>query len=420
MDLAQAIQKANNILNEERVLPTVTYIDPVAEWMADVNKRGKDARLTPEAVKAMKDREKTNSDPHFNLYHERSLRPRIVHESPYQYVFRSVNFDLLRILFGQIQECDRGLFVAGLLARISGEKASKYFNKDEARFPCYHRFMSELPLVAEFCVRLGHSRDLIEAVSKAEKPTIGLIVLMLELEEMIALNFNRFSDQELGTLTANLMPLYRTCEKIEKDVRDQATVRGVTVYSQESRELRDRVDEIKASIGGISEECRKAQYFYLKGSLLQEMPNLEIEGDKTRVISFLDSLGFNPQLSASLNRAEELYRNSSDAFDLKDCLGNIRTFYEHLNRDAGQALAKSVGTTVANEWDPTLTFFKNSNFFSSQQDKFARGLYTLLSDEGVHALIAEREFARLLRNMVIEYGVMFLTMLEKKGIKIQP
>jgi hypothetical protein len=67
---------------------------------------------------------------------------------------------------------------------------------------------------------------------------------------------------------------------------------------------------------------------------------------------------------------------------------------------------------------PTVTFFRNYKFFTEQQDKFARGLYALLSDEGVHPLIAEREFARLLRNMVIEYGVMFLTMLEKRGIKI--
>jgi hypothetical protein len=37
----------------------------------------------------------------------------------------------------------------------------------------------------------------------------------------------------------------------------------------------------------------------------------------------------------------------------------------------------------------------------------------------VHPLIAEREFARLLRNMSIEYGLMFLTMFEKKGVKIQ-
>jgi hypothetical protein len=150
-----------------------------------------------------------------------------------------VNFDLLRILFGQIQECERDLFVVDILARISSEKASKYF-KDEARFPCYRRSMSELPLVAEFCVRLGYSRNLIEAVSRAEKSTIGLVVLMLELEEMIALNFNLFGDQELGALTTNLMPLYNTCEKIEKEVKGLATVQGVTVYSQESRELRHR------------------------------------------------------------------------------------------------------------------------------------------------------------------------------------
>jgi len=55
---------------------------------------------------------------------------------------------------------------------------------------------------------------------------------------------------------------------------------------------------------------------------------------------------------------------------------------------------------------------------TEQQNKFARGLYALLSDEGVHPLIAEREFARLLRNMSIEYGLMFLTMFEKKGIAI--
>src|SRR5258708_6691366 len=126
MDFAQAIQKANNILNEERVLPTVTYVDSVADWMEDVKKRGKDARLTPEAVKAMTDREKLSaSEPHFNLHHERGLRPRIVHESPYQYDFRRVNFDLLRILLGQIQEGERDLFVPDLLARLPSDKASK-------------------------------------------------------------------------------------------------------------------------------------------------------------------------------------------------------------------------------------------------------------------------------------------------------
>ena len=59
---------------------------------------------------------------------------------------------------------------------------------------------------------------------------------------------------------------------------------------------------------------------------------------------------------------------------------------------------------------PAIRFLKNKSFLKEPQEKFPRGRYTLLSDEGVQSLIAERELARLLRNMVIEYGLIFLTM----------
>jgi hypothetical protein len=69
----------------------------------------------------------------------------------------------------------------------------------------------------------------------------------------------------------------------------------------------------------------------------------------------------------SLNKAEQLYRIMSDQFELKSCLG----------------------------------------------------LYTLVSDEAIHPLIAEREYARLFRNMVIEYDLLLLTTLERKGISLR-
>jgi hypothetical protein len=153
---------------------------------------------------------------------------------------------------------------------------------------------------------------------------------------------------------------------------------------------------------------------------LQRTPNLEIESDRTKVVSFLEALGFENPLKSLLERAEALYLAPSDQFDLKNCLSLIRTFYEHMHLDAGKALAASLGTAVVPEWDPVITFLQNKMFLTQQQAKFAPGLHTLLSDEGVHALIAETEFARLLRNMVIEYGVMFLTIMEKKGIKVTP
>jgi hypothetical protein len=151
---------------------------------------------------------------------------------------------------------------------------------------------------------------------------------------------------------------------------------------------------------------------------LQQTANLEVETDKARVVGYLESLGFQPLLIAALQKAEDLYRVTSDGFDLKGCLTHVRSFFEHLNIDAATVIAAQAGETMAQEIDPALNVLKNKLFLTWQQEKFARGLYTLISSEGVHSLIAEREFARLLRNMVIEYGLMFLTMLDKKGIKI--
>jgi hypothetical protein len=36
-----------------------------------------------------------------------------------------------------------------------------------------------------------------------------------------------------------------------------------------------------------------------------------------------------------------------------------------------------------------------------------------MSDTAVHRLVAEREYARLMRNMSIEYGLLLLTKLDK-------
>jgi len=63
-------------------------------------------------------------------------------------------------------------------------------------------------------------------------------------------------------------------------------------------------------------------------------------------------------------------------------------------------------------------FLRQQGYFTDKHENFIIALYSLLSDESVHALTAEREYARLLRNMVIEYGVMFLTVLDKRGVKI--
>jgi hypothetical protein len=165
----------------------------------------------------------------------------------------------------------------------------------------------------------------------------------------------------------------------------------------------------------VLEGCRKAKYLYLKGSLLPGM-NLEVNQDKGTVRTFLEKLGFTQLLIQSLEEAERQYRIAATPFDLKSGMGHLRSFLEHLHREACQSIATAAGETIADRWGPATSYLHQKGFLSQQEEAFVTSLYTLLSDESVHPLIAEREYARLLRCVVIEYGVMFLATLDKKGV----
>jgi hypothetical protein len=54
-----------------------------------------------------------------------------------------------------------------------------------------------------------------------------------------------------------------------------------------------------------------------------------------------------------------------------------------------------------------------------KEEQFAAQLYALMSDTSVHPLVAEREYARLMRNISIEYGLLLLTKLDKLGLNIR-
>ncbi|MGB7434587.1 MAG: hypothetical protein WBR26_09105 [Candidatus Acidiferrum sp.] len=404
MDIDEAINHIKSILDEERMLPTVHYFDPIFEWPA-----------SPEALKAIKGREKHADTPRLNLHTLRNKRPRDVQESPDDYVFRSINFDLLVTVFRQLPEAQRREFIAAFLARIPIARSKR---PPEARFPCYLHQMSELPLVAEFCVRMGYTKELLSALASLDNPNVGVLLMMWELEEMIALNFTLFSKQELSTMIEMLGPFSKTCTKIAATGKAKRTQHGMT-FRPEPSDIDALAEEVLKSIAGIREECRKAQYFYLKDSLLQQTPNLEIEGDKIKVENFLAKLGFNGKLLGALNAAESDYKSSSNPFELKNCLGHLRSFLEHLHREAAKSVAAAANETVIDGWGPAISYLRGKDYITIQHEKFVTSLYTLISDEGVHALGAEREYARLLRNVVIEYGVMFLSVLDKTGFEIQ-
>lgn len=363
------------------------------------------------------------------LHAQQKLRPRPVHELTDLYVFTSENFNLLQILFSQLAKDDRASFIQALLERISGKTTARRADEnDHNAFPSWNGFVSDLPLLAEFCIRAGYSRDVIQSVGESRRPSPGLALLLIQLEEIIALNFNLFSDSELAQIPSALSGLLQHCiGVIQSGKAARSRRRPIVASGKRAGKLslpvmgtileEQSATETALSISGIIEECRKARYWYLKGAL-QQKPNLEIEIDKLKVQSFLESLGFDPLLNKVLDEAEKMYRDDATPFELKNCLGHWRSFIEKLHADACAAIAIPVGVSAPTSWGEANEFLYKHGYLSKKQQQFVVSFYALMSDEGVHPLIAEREYARLLRNVVIEYGFLFLTILEKKDIRI--
>ncbi|HEY5178105.1 MAG TPA: hypothetical protein VII95_21325 [Terriglobales bacterium] len=337
MDLAEAIKKASEILDEELAVPTVDYRPTNVTF----------ERSLQELSGVTK-----------NLIAQRESRPRTVEEVKGYYAFSSTNFNLLIALFGQVPKQDRNAFMSALVKRVPSRSSYRRDVQSYA-YPRFSAHISELPLLAEFFIRTGYLTLLLQEAGKMTRPTYGLLLLLMQLEEAIAVNFRIFTDEQLELIPDILLNLHEEMfVLIFKSTRPRGATGPATENPRYVPGFEALANEVLRSIDGIREECRKAHYFYLKGEL-QDTVNLEVENDKVKVVGFLESLGFDPILILSLRKAEDLYRSSSDAFDLKSCLGHLRSFYEHLHIDGGTAVAAKSSETVVQGWDPVLEQFKN-------------------------------------------------------------
>jgi len=390
MNVSEALEKATRILEEEQVQATLGYRYLSTAWLS-------------------------NTAAQMGLATERKQRPRKVYEDPKLYLFESTNFNLLLTIFSHVAEADRASFVSALLGYVR-QPIAAHAHKLGTQFPSFQGKTSALALLAEFCIRTGHLKELLAATAEPKMPAASLAIMLKEIEEMIGLNFNLFSDNDLASIPSGLAQLREIAERQTYSARGS---RGRPAKSNPHyrQGFSDVGNEIVAAIDGITEECRKARYWYLKGAL-QELPNLEIESDKLKVEGFLVKLGFSDEMVKALNAAESDYKSSASAFELKNCLGHLRSFLEHLHRESVKSIATAAGHTVMDRWGDATLYLRQQAFFTKQHEAFVASLYTLLSDESVHPLTADKEYARLLRNVVIEYGVMFLTMLDKRGVKI--
>lgn len=271
MELGEAWDQVQRILAEERVRPTVGYHDRVYE----LRQRDQGKPFSEELLDITRRWSELYMNPRLHLTKDREYRPQLVHEFPGEYVFKSENFDLLTIIFGQLAPEDRVDLIHILTQWLSSRDCCRKSDKDHI-YPSYRNMVSEFPLIAEFIVRRGYAKDLFKALSEINNPSIPLVILFLALEDMIALNFTLFSDDELREIPRQLQLTLKFCWTIAK-AKDSAQP---TLLGKEDKERAQLALQICVSIKGLIEECRTARHYYLKEHLLHENPNLEIEGDK--------------------------------------------------------------------------------------------------------------------------------------------
>jgi len=96
-------------------------------------------------------------------------------------------------------------------------------------------------------------------------------------------------------------------------------------------------------------------------------------------------------------------------------MGHLRSFLENLHAEASPRIQAKGGGTCPQGWGPSLAYLRQNALISKAEEQFVAALYALISDEAVHPLIAEREYARLARNVAIEYALLFLEKVEKLG-----
>lgn len=169
VDLQEALQKLNQILDEERAHPTTSYAMVTGSETLDAL-----FLLT--------------------LPHLRSSRPRVVQEKPQHYKLESINYDLLRALFSHVDSQRERALVAGMLSRVSHPDSFRRTNASV--FPSWYNYVSETPLVAEFCIRNRAKAPLFQAISESQF-TLGLLLLLKQLEELLAFNFNLLTEEQL-------------------------------------------------------------------------------------------------------------------------------------------------------------------------------------------------------------------------------
>jgi hypothetical protein len=138
---------------------------------------------------------------------------------------------------------------------------------------------------------------------------------------------------------------------------------------------------------------------------LRESDNPEINTDQERVKETVHRLGLDPDLALLLSYVEELFESGDSEFDFAVCLDRLRAFYERLVTGLVPIVERFSGKPFrenrANDGQ-CLRYLNEAGILTPSEKRLFERFYGFLSAEGSHAASADREQARIAKNILVE------------------
>jgi hypothetical protein len=123
-----------------------------------------------------------------------------------------------------------------------------------------------------------------------------------------------------------------------------------------------------------------------------------------------------PELNALLEKVEEEF-GKGDEFDCAAIIMHLRTFLEQLAQSIALGVheknPRTKDGTVLAKFGQAIEFLRRVKLIDIGMLRLGQGLYSVLSEEGVHAISSDQEYVRLCRNMVVEYSLVLFWELDR-------
>jgi hypothetical protein len=190
----------------------------------------------------------------------------------------------------------------------------------------------------------------------------------------------------------------------------------------------EMLNAINTSIWACRPLVKEAQLKRLqrKAALMIRQP-AEVNRDSASVKTRVNDFGFPSELNELLTKVDYELGTNQDGFDEAGTLKHVRTFVEELHKRCAITLRErcpetqnKVGNPNSEDKTPldkhqgVLDFLERHGVLTNKMKKLSEALYGILSNEGVHAITARREYVRLCRNMVIEYALVLFHEMDRR------